>query len=92
MGLDFLKDVKVDDAMKMLDDIKEGQVAAKKYIADNPEKYRKFANLNPHNTKYRRKVYSIPSIVYFSNPEYWGRVAMDKKLQKMHPEFAVKTY
>ena len=89
MGLDFLKDVKVDDAMKMLDDIKEGQVAAKKYIADNPEKYRKFANLNPHNTKYRRKVYSIPSIVYFSNPEYWGRVAMSKKMQKKHPEFRV---
>jgi len=89
MGLDFLKDVKVDDAMKMLDDIKEGQVAAKKYIADNPEKYRKFANLNPHKTKYRRKVYSIPSIVYFSNPEYWGRVAMSKKMQKKHPEFRV---
>jgi len=90
MGFDFLKDVKVDDAMKMLDDIKEGQLQAKKYIADNPEKYRQFANLTPHKTKFRRKVYSIPSIVYFSNPEYWGQVALSKKMQKMHPEFAVK--
>ena len=90
MGFDFLKDVKVDDAMKMLDDIKAGQLQTKKYIAENPEKYRQFANLNPHKTKYRRKVYSIPSVVYFSNPEYWGQVAMSKKMQKQHPEFAVK--
>ena len=89
MGFEFLKDVKVDDAMKMLDDIKDGQLKVKKYIKDNPEKYRKFANLTPHVTKFRRKVYSIPNVVYFSNPEYWGRVAMSKKMQKKHPEFRV---
>ena len=92
MGLDFLKNVSVDEAMNTLDDIKSGQTKVKKYIAENPEKYRQFANLNPHKTKYRRKVYSIPSVVYFSNPEYWGKVALDKKLQKKHPEFAVKSY
>ena len=89
MGFEFLKDVKVDDAMKMLDDIKDGQLKTKKYIAENLEKYRQFANLNPHKTKFRKKVYSIPSVVYFSNPEYWGRVAMSKKMQKKHPEFRV---
>jgi len=88
---DFLKNVSVDEAMKTLDSIKSGQEHTKKYIKNNPEKYRKFANLDPHKTKYRRKVYSIPAVVYWSDPEYWGQVALSKKLQKKHPEFAVKS-
>ena len=90
MSLDFLKNVSVNDAMKTIDNIKSGQEQFKKYVRENPEKYRQFADLNPHKTKYRRKVFSIPSVVYYSDPEYWGQVAMSKKLQKNHPEFQVK--
>lgn len=90
MAFDFLKNVKPDEAMKILDDIREGQLKAKKYIKENPEKYRQFANLKSHNTKYRRKVFSIPAIVFYSDPVYWEQVAHSKKLQKKHPEFAVK--
>lgn len=89
-AFDFLKNVKPKEAMKMLDDIREGQLVAKKYIKENPEKYRRFANLNPQKTKYRRKVFSIPGIVYASDPVYWNQVAKSKKLQKRHPEFQVR--
>ena len=88
--LDFLKNVSVDEAMETLDNIKSGQEQFKKYVRENPEKYRQFANLEQHNTEFRRKVFSIPAIVYGSDPVYWGQVASSKKLQAKHPEFAIK--
>ena len=90
MSLDFLKNVSPQEAMKTLDEIRAGQLATKKYIKENPEKYRQFADLNSHKTKYRRKVFSVPGVVYASDPVYWGEVCRSKQLQKKHPEFQVR--
>lgn len=90
MGLDYLKTVSPKEAMEMLDQIRKGQIQTKKYVRENSEKFRHLANLEEHKTKYRRKVFSLPAIVYWSDPKKWDEVLLNKKLQKQYPEFQVK--
>jgi len=88
--LNFLAKVSPEEAMKTLDDMREGQLAYKKYVKENNSKFVDQANLKQHNTKFRRKIFSLPAVVYWSDPKKWDEVLMSKKLQKQHPEFCVK--
>lgn len=90
MGLDYLKNVSPDEAMKTLDQIRNSQLQMKKYVRENNNSFRHLANLEEHKTKFRRKVFSLPAIVYWSDPKKWDEVLLSKKLQKQHPEFCIK--
>jgi hypothetical protein len=89
--LDFLKNVSPQEAMQTLDDMREGQLAYKKHVRENSSNYKDYADFSPVHGKYNRKVYSIPAIVYWSDPKKWEEVSKSKKLQKKYPEWAVKS-
>lgn len=84
--MSYLKDVTPNEAMKVLDKIKENNKKRNAWIMGNTTKFGKRAQGTWTKNKTMRKVFSIPQEVYMANQPYWDEIIRTKQWKK-HPEF-----
>ena len=103
--MSFLKTDSKEQVAKTIKEISSKIKARNEYIKQNHEKLSRsdnwkkqkgledaiaWENRMAKNQANRRKLFSLPTAIYNSNPEYWSKVVRSKKLMRQHPEFMVK--